>query len=428
MSRIWIPRGELFPLVQVLIWHQVLFSGGDSMIRFLHTADWQVGMKARHVAPVAARVREARLETARRLMEITRERRLDFIIIAGDVFEDNQVDNKLAHQVVQILSLAAPVPVYILPGNHDPLTPDAVYERRVFREGLAPNIHLLRTSQPVTVLPGVVLLPAPNRAKNSPEDPTERMAPAPGGAINIGVAHGSLRIEGHYQYDDFPIPLEAAERRGLDYLALGHWHSFFQYGDRTFYPGTPEPTGFEERDSGTAALVTIEGYGARPRVEKIKTGTLEWETWKQEVHGDPREAVRALKLRVEGLDTPGQTLLRLALYGRDTSGDQSWLEELRDWLEARLLYLDLDTTRLATQPLAPKLQNRARSQPFLRAAITDLAALARSLGQPLEEVEDVAGPATSLDAELIDRILRAGIKPGDVREALGVLAGVVEEV
>src|SRR5436189_169510 len=73
---------------------------------------------------------------------------------------------------------------------------------------------------------GAVLLPSPCTARASTEDPTLRLPAGDPSKIRIGVAHGSLRGCGfEVEPDDFPIAADAAERAGVDYLALGHWHS-----------------------------------------------------------------------------------------------------------------------------------------------------------------------------------------------------------
>ena len=82
---------------------------------------------------------------------------------------------------------------------------------------------------------------------------------------------------------DYPIPRDAASRLGLDYLALGHWHSFARYDAddgvcRMAYAGTHETTKFGERDSGNAVIVEIAQRGSPPKLTRIKTGRLDWRT------------------------------------------------------------------------------------------------------------------------------------------------------
>ena len=80
-------------------------------MRFIHTADWHIGMGASHVPTVAETVRAARLETAGKIIDLARERKCDFILIAGDLFDSNAVSNELVHQVLRILGQADPVQV-----------------------------------------------------------------------------------------------------------------------------------------------------------------------------------------------------------------------------------------------------------------------------------------------------------------------------
>ncbi len=54
------------------------------MVKFIHTADWQIGMKAAHVGAVGQRVRSERLDAARRVIEAATSHRADFIVVAGD--------------------------------------------------------------------------------------------------------------------------------------------------------------------------------------------------------------------------------------------------------------------------------------------------------------------------------------------------------
>ena len=94
-------------------------------MRFLHTADWQIGMKAAHVGMVSQRVRDERLTAARRVVEAAKSANAELILVAGDTFEDNGIDCVLIQRVADILA-GFGGPVYVIPGNHDPLVPGSV--------------------------------------------------------------------------------------------------------------------------------------------------------------------------------------------------------------------------------------------------------------------------------------------------------------
>ena len=89
------------------------------MPTFLHTSDWQMGMKALQAGKAASTVKDARFDTARAVIDLANERQVDFILLAGDTFDDLNVPTKVIRRTVNVLN-SAEVPVYVLPGNHDP--------------------------------------------------------------------------------------------------------------------------------------------------------------------------------------------------------------------------------------------------------------------------------------------------------------------
>jgi predicted phosphodiesterase len=333
-------------------------------MKFIHTADWQIGMKAVHAGAAGTRLREARLAAARRVVEEAARRGAEFLLLAGDTFEDNGVDRVLVQKVADILG-GSGVPVYVIPGNHDPLVPGSVWDHPVWGEQA--KVVVLRKAEPLA-LPGGTLYPCPVLEKHSRKDPTAWIpAAGPAGAngLRIGIAHGT--VEGMPQADpDHPIPRDAAARAGLDYLALGHWHSTTLYEEaaggpvRMAYSGTHETTRFGERDSGNVLLVEIappaatraDGRGGRPsaapRVTPLRTGGLQWITHTGQIgrQGDLAR-IRAL---VEGVENPQTALIEVRLLGLLPASDGAELGRLAQVLESRFLYQRLDTEGLHPAP------------------------------------------------------------------------------
>ncbi|MBN2215810.1 MAG: DNA repair exonuclease [Pirellulales bacterium] len=314
-------------------------------MKFLHTADWQIGMRAAHVGAAAERVRQERFTAARRVVRLAAERRVDFIVLAGDTFEDNGVDRAMVRRVAETLAEFAG-PVYLLPGNHDPLVPGSVWEHASWSAHA--NLHVLDRAEPVAAAGGR-LYPCPALTKHSPADPTAWIAAAGDERIAVGLAHGS--VEGVPQEQpESPIPRDAARRRGLDYLALGHWHSTVAAGyDRMAYAGTHEPTRFEERDSGNVLVVEIDGRGAVPRVETVATGGLVWLSVDEPIRdlGDLGRARR----RIESVERPERTLLNLRLHGVLCAAEREELRRIEEILAAReFMFHRVDATGLLPAP------------------------------------------------------------------------------
>ncbi len=317
-------------------------------MKFLHTADWQLGMKAVQVGGAGERVRAERLKTAERIVRLARDQHVDFILLAGDTFEDNAVERVLIQQTADLLG-GIDLPVYLIPGNHDPLVPGAVWEHPSWSS--KPNIQILSEEKPVP-LPGGRLYPCPVREKFSRKDLTSWIPLETTSEIRVGLAHGSFEGVGGDDLE-LPIPRDAASRAGLDYLALGHWHSLALFpegqGDtRTAYPGTPEPSRFGERDSGKILIVEIDAPKSPPRITPMTVGGLAWEVLEADLRkeGD----LNRLKEKIESWPRPENTLLALKVSGFIRAEEQGELVHLQEIINARFLYRDVDLSRLQPSP------------------------------------------------------------------------------
>jgi len=415
--------------------HANAFKGGVGPLsfRFLHTADWHLGMKATGLADAADQIRSARLETARRIMELAHDERVDFVLIAGDVFDDNSVGNKLVYQVLHILEQVAPLPVFILPGNHDLSGPASVYQRLPFHRPPA-NVHVLTSDDARFILDGeVVLLPAPVTQKRSERDPTRHLPDAPGDVIRIGVAHGSPAIEGKYEPDDHPIRTEAAEACRLDYLALGHWHTWQQLGDRTVMPGTPESTAFNQ-DSGYVAIVDI-SKNSVPQIKQVSTGTLTWLKWPETIMGAAGQTLSRIRSKAGQIAEPGKTLLQIELSGYTYPEELVQVLDLEEWLGARFLLGRVDKSGLRTDISTGVVRDLAAAHSLLGAVLADLSELAMMAApgeSPLNEVtaavdsDRETSPLSS--AKLRQFFADVDLDPGAVEEAVQMLTGIALEV
>jgi len=317
-------------------------------MKFLHTADWQIGMKAQSVGEAGARVREERIAAGKRVVEAAHTNGAEFIVVAGDVFEDNAVDRVLVQRVADILGRFNG-PVFIIPGNHDPLTPGSVWEHPVWKSSA--NVRVLREAAPVE-LRGAVLFPCPAREKHSGADPTAWIPSDREDGIRIGLAHGT--VEGIRQDEpDYPIPRDAVKRSGLDYMALGHWHSYATYPGSDSepamaYSGTHETTKFGERDSGNVLIVEIASPGAPPMITPIRTGKLVWKSIDKEAR--ERGDLGRSREEIEAMGNAGETLVDVRLAGLLMAEERPEIDRIQQILASRFLAGRLDVSRLRPSP------------------------------------------------------------------------------
>jgi len=259
------------------------------MVRFIHTSDWQIGMKGGGLGESASKVREARIASARNVLKLAKEQKVDFVLLCGDIFEHNMVSQEDVKKVISVFNEYQDIPIYLLPGNHDVLGAGCVYNREIF--GRVRHLTILNSPNPLNI-GDVTLHPCPVSQKRSKHDFSATIPDVHEvEGIHIGVAHGSLvgklAVSG-WEGIDLPIDPVCVERTGIEYLALGHWHGHRVFEDsqglpRIAYPGTHEQTDYSENNAGFCLLVKIDGKGHIPQIEPLKTGQLSWAICKFEM-------------------------------------------------------------------------------------------------------------------------------------------------
>ena len=236
------------------------------MAKFLHTSDWQLGM-TRHFLTEGAQERfsQARFDAIRTLGRIAKEERCEFMLVCGDAFESNQVERKTVARALEALK-DVPVPVYLLPGNHDPLNAASVYRSTTFIERKPAHVHVIQSAAPIKINEGVELVGAPWMSKrpvtNPIEDALNALTPT-SGIVRICMGHGAVDTLAPDKEASGVIAVAAIERAisegKVHFAALGDRHSLTKVGsgDRIWYSGTPEATDFSETQSGYAQVIEI---------------------------------------------------------------------------------------------------------------------------------------------------------------------------
>ena len=144
------------------------------MFTFIHSADWQLGARFSQFGAKAARLRDARLTTLKRTLDLARDRSVDAFLVAGDLFEDNQVDESLVTAVVELFANYPSIPIYLLPGNHDPASgPDSVWHRKPFQRAPS-HLHVITQSSAMD-MGGAWLVASPLQQKISTIDPSLKL-------------------------------------------------------------------------------------------------------------------------------------------------------------------------------------------------------------------------------------------------------------
>jgi DNA repair exonuclease SbcCD nuclease subunit len=285
-------------------------------ITFLHSSDWQLGMLRRFLGPDGqARWGQARLDAVARIGEVAEHTGAAFVVVTGDVFEHNQVERQTILRACEALK-RIPVPVVLLPGNHDALEPGSLWTSSQWTAHAPDNVTVLTDTTPLEIVPGVEIVGAPWRSRRPLSDPAAPgyadLQPTPADTQRILLAHGQLTSLSGGMSDVPTIDqtaLETAVEDGrLQYVGLGDRHSTTRVTDRIWFSGTQEVTSPEEDAPGNVLKVTL--GDASIDVEPVRVGA--WHMVDHRVELFDAESITALEDWFAELPDKERTYVRLA--------------------------------------------------------------------------------------------------------------------
>ena len=227
-------------------------------LRVLHTADVHLDSDGYGNAADQAAHRERERRTFRHIVDRALDERVDLLLIAGDLFDHNRVPDETVDFVRRELDRLRQ-PVVILPGNHDCLCPNGIYDRHDL-SGRASHVHVIRRLDGETIeLPALDAL-VWGRGMREHEPGFSPLAGIPGRDARrwcLAMGHGFFYEERQRPDRSSPIFADEIRDTGWDYVALGHHHARLDVSqDRVaaHYAGAPALGGPE----GECAVLRID--------------------------------------------------------------------------------------------------------------------------------------------------------------------------
>jgi exonuclease SbcD len=248
-------------------------------VKFIHTADIHLdsplrGLSAYPDAP-ADRVRTATRDAFYNLVTRAIEESVDFVVIAGDVYDGDWKDFNTGLFFVRQMGRLRQVgiPVFLLYGNHD-----AESEMTKSLE-LPDNVHVFSSRKGETFRIEALKVALHGRSFKVAAT-TDSLMPSYSepilGWFNIGVLHTAL--EGNAEHAKYaPCTVSELQAKGYQYWALGHVHEhWLQQGDVTIaYPGNLQGRHIRECGPRGALLVSVEA-GEITDLERFEVDVLRW--------------------------------------------------------------------------------------------------------------------------------------------------------
>lgn len=314
-------------------------------MKFIHTADWQLGM-TRHFLDGEAQPRfsQARLDAVGTIGQLAVDEECEFVVASGDVFESNQIDRQVLTRALDAMAAAPDVTFYLLPGNHDPLDAASIFRSNTFRERQQSNVVVLEDSGPIQVAEGIELVAAPWTSKRPLHDLVDQACAAagPSAALRIIVGHGALDSRSPDATDPALISLRRLEERieagQIHYVALGDRHSTTEEGatERVWYSGAPEPTDYREEDPGNVLVVELEPG----QVEVTPRSVGSWRFRQHQSHLTSDADIDSLEQWLDALEDKQRAIVKLSLVGSLSLGQKERLDLLLDHFSDLLAALE----------------------------------------------------------------------------------------
>ncbi len=366
-------------------------------MRVLVSADIHLGSPIRSAAmrnpDLGDHLKQASRDTFLRIVDLAISENVEVLVLAGDIFDNDQPDLKSRAFLISKLARAADagIPTILIRGNHD-----ALLDHRAHGD-LGPNIHLLHKNEPSVEIGGVwfhgLSFDAAHVSKSFLPD-----YPAPvTGRKNVGLMHTSL--DGSPAHDPYaPCSEQDLMAHGYDLWCLGHIHAPFERTSGpvlAVMPGIPQPRHFGERTGGTVAIVELDDD--MPKIERHHVGHLRFTECVLDLSqcSDVQEVLSTLRSALQGAQHPEHhTAVRLQVTTGHHTADMltALASELLDNIER--VYVD------KVKVAAPKQQVDAKADDLVRLMRAELT----EPGFQLAAEEILAELRNALPREIADEL------------------------
>jgi len=355
----------------------------NALFSFIHCADLHLdspfeGLHA--VSPTIANVlRDATFRSFENVIDIAIREKVDFLIIAGDVYDGADRSLRAQWRFHQALrhAVESGLQCFVAHGNHDPLSgweaglilPDGVHrfdgnnvECAFARRNGETLAHIHGISYPSREIRENLALRFPTKEKNAP--------------FSIGLLH--CNVGGYSEHDNYaPCNLDDLLKCDMDYWALGHVHTRQVLNESEpyiIYPGNTQGRSVRETGERGCYFVKVDDAGIAT-AEFVPTDVVRW--FVEDVSISNLDTLDALmdmllgikdevRLRADGRNT----VLRLHLIGRGSLhknlrlSESDIISELRRDEEERPQFVWVESVQINTRP-AVDIQTRRQVEDFV---------------------------------------------------------------
>lgn len=236
----------------------IWFKGVVCLVKFLHTGDLHLGLKFNSASFPREKAMERRRElwsTFERIVKYAKDNSIDFLLIAGDLFESDYFTMGDITRIRDTFRTAENVNIIISAGNHDYKGNKSFYNRIEWTNNVTifkgdkiqkkefPNLNTAiygYSWESTHIRENTLLLGLADEVDSEKN--------------NILLLHGEVNTQSNY----LPLSIQELNKLNMDYIALGHIHKPEIITDNIAYCGSPEPLDFGETGPRGIILGKIE--------------------------------------------------------------------------------------------------------------------------------------------------------------------------
>ncbi|KRM43497.1 metallophosphoesterase family protein [Lentilactobacillus parafarraginis] len=252
-------------------------------MKFVHAADLHLdspflGLQNDAIpVDLLDRVRQSTFQSFERIVDDAITNRVDFVLLAGDLFDRN--DHSVAAEVFfldQLNRLANQhIPVFLLFGNHD------YFDGDVASLGYPKNTYVFPSNVATTKLEThqgerIAISGFSFNKRWVREAKIADYPEATGNGYHIGMLHGSLESLNSPDGNYAPFTLDQLEAKHYNYWALGHIHKrqSLDAGKTINYPGNPQ--GRHINEAGEKGYLMVHTENGQFHADFHATAPIVW--------------------------------------------------------------------------------------------------------------------------------------------------------
>ncbi|NOY77934.1 MAG: hypothetical protein GXO76_08710 [Calditrichaeota bacterium] len=321
---------------------------------------------------VARQYRQALREALKRLIDIALHENVAAVTVGGDLYEQERFTADTGNFLAEQFARLGAIPVFMAPGNHDPLVPDSLYRQTKWPENVTIFPH--PKLEPIPLSEDIVLWGLAHPSPSWREAPLKKFR-VPDDRIHILLLHGSdMSSVPSNKVTHAPFVPEEIGRAGFSFALLGHYHQGRLSPEENpilAYPGSPEPLAFCESGLHGAVLLEIETGGLSAR--HISTSTYQSVQKNVAVSElSNRDAILA-KIHEELREHAGPKVLARVILEGTRHPDVAWdLAVLRENLPENFLHVFLEDHTLPAFPLDELREEKTVRGEFVRRLLSEM--------------------------------------------------------